>query len=103
MLVLRGRNVMKKGTVLWSIIVAFFLVATMSFPAGAQGVKKIKIGVIGPMKYVQGQSHWNGAVMAADEINARGGLKVGNQKMKIDVIRPHSNSLPHITHADNAM
>jgi branched-chain amino acid transport system substrate-binding protein len=103
MLVLKGRNVMKKCTVLWSLIVAFFLAATMSFPAGAQGVQKIKIGVIGPMKYVQGQSHWNGAIMAADEINARGGVHVGNQKMKIELIRADSNEFLSITDAANAM
>ncbi len=94
---------MKKCTLLWSITVAFFLVATMSFPAGAQGVEKIKIGVIGPMKYVQGQGHWNGALMAADEINAKGGVQVGNQKMKIELIRADSNELLNITDAANAM
>ncbi len=94
---------MKKYTLLWSITVAFFLVATMSFPAGAQGVEKIKIGVIGPMKYVQGQGHWNGALMAADEINAKGGVQVGNQKMKIELIRADSNELLNITDAANAM
>ena len=74
---------MKKLTILWSILWASLLVVTMAFPAGAQGVKKIKIGVIGPMKYVQGIGHWNGALMAADEINAKGGIKVGDQRMKI--------------------
>jgi branched-chain amino acid transport system substrate-binding protein len=94
---------MKRLRVLWSILAAALLVATMSFPAGAQEVKRIKIGVIGPMKYLQGQSHWNGAVMAADEINARGGVQVGNQKMKIELIRADSNELLNITDAANAM
>jgi branched-chain amino acid transport system substrate-binding protein len=94
---------MKKRTVLWAILLAAVLVATMSFPAGAQEVKRIKIGVIGPMKYLQGQSHWNGAVMAADEINAKGGIQVGGQKMKIELIRADSNELLNITDAANAM
>jgi branched-chain amino acid transport system substrate-binding protein len=94
---------MKKLTVLWGILLAFVLVVTMSLSAGAQGGRKIKIGVIGPMKYVAGQGHWNGALMAADEINARGGIQVGDQKMKIELIRADSNESNSITDAANAM
>ena len=45
--------------------------------------QEIKIGVIGPMKFVQGIGHWNGALLAADEINAKGGVNVGGKMMKI--------------------
>jgi branched-chain amino acid transport system substrate-binding protein len=75
----------------------------MAFPAGAQGVKKIRIGVIGPMKYVHGIGHWNGALMAADEINAKGGVQVGDQRMKIELIRADSNEFLSVTDATNAM
>jgi branched-chain amino acid transport system substrate-binding protein len=88
---------------LGGILLAALLVVFMSLPAGAQGVKKIRIGVIGPMKYVQGQSHWNGALMAADEINARGGIQVGDQRMKIELIRADSNEFLNITDATNSM
>jgi branched-chain amino acid transport system substrate-binding protein len=94
---------MKKLRVLWIILLTALLVAIMSFPVGAQGVKRIKIGVIGPMKYVQGQGHWNGALMAADEINARGGVQVGDQRMKIELIKADSNEFLNITDATNAM
>jgi len=94
---------MKKLTVLWCILLASFLVVTMNLPAGAQGVKKIKIGVIGPMKYVQGISQWNGAIMAADEINAKGGVQVGGQRMKIELIRADSNESLSVIDAANAM
>ncbi len=90
-------------TILWAILASVVLVAGMSFPAEAQGVKKIKIGVIGPMKYVQGQGHWNGALMAADEINVRGGVQVGDQRMKIELIKADSNEFLNITDATNAM
>jgi branched-chain amino acid transport system substrate-binding protein len=96
----------KRLTVLWGILLAALLVvlvAFMSFPAGAQGVKRIKIGVIGPMKYVQGIGHWNGALMAADEINAKGGIQVGDQRMKIELIRADSNEFLSVTDATNAM
>src|SRR4030043_2488716 len=65
--------------------------------------QEIKIGVIGPMKFVQGIGHWNGAVMAADEINAKGGVKVGNKMMKIKLIQADSNEFLNVTDASNAM
>jgi branched-chain amino acid transport system substrate-binding protein len=94
---------MKRLTILCCIVLAFVLVAAMSLSAQAQQARKIRIGVIGPMKYVQGQSHWSGAIMAADEINARGGVNVGGQKMKIELIRADSNEFLNITDAANAM
>ncbi len=94
---------MKKRTLLWSILLTVLLVVCMSLPVEAQGVKKIKIGVLGPMKYVQGIGHWNGALLAADEINARGGIKVGDQQMKIELIRADSNEFLSVTDATNAM
>jgi len=65
--------------------------------------QEIKIGVIGPMQFVQGQGHWNGATMAAEEINAKGGIQVGNKKMKIQLIKADSNEFINITDATNAM
>ncbi|MCJ7547872.1 MAG: ABC transporter substrate-binding protein [Deltaproteobacteria bacterium] len=94
---------MKKLTILWSILLASLLVVTMSLPTWAQGVKRIKIGVIGPMKYVQGIGQWNGAIMAADEINAKGGIKVGDQRMTIELIKADSNEFLSVTDATNAM
>ncbi len=40
------------------------------------------------MKFIQGKSQWNGAVMAAEEINAKGGVKVGSKMMKINLYKP---------------
>jgi len=94
---------MKSRTAFWDILLSVLLVVLMVFPAGAQEVKTIKIGVIGPMNYLQGQSHWNGARMAADEINARGGIRVGGQRMKIELIKADSNEINNITDAANAM
>ena len=65
--------------------------------------KTIKIGVIGPMQFVQGKGHWNGAVMAADEINAKGGVKVGDKMMKIELVKADSNEFLNVTDATNAM
>jgi branched-chain amino acid transport system substrate-binding protein len=65
--------------------------------------QEIKIGVIGPMQFVQGKGHWNGATMAAEEINAKGGIQVGNKKMKIQLIKADSNEFINVTDATNAM
>src|SRR4030042_5532607 len=92
---------MKKCHVLWVMLLVSVLLVTFSFPAW--GAKTIKIGVIGPMKYVQGIGHWNGAVLAADEINAKGGVQVGNQRMKIELVQADSNEFNSITDATNAM
>src|SRR4030043_1595393 len=88
-----------KKNILVSVVI--ILLAVFSFTT-AYG-QEIKIGVIGPMKFVQGIGHWNGAVMAADEINAKGGVKVGNKMMKIKLIQADSNEFIKETEATNAM
>jgi len=55
------------------------------------------------MNFVQGKDHWNGATMAAEEINAKGGVQVGNKKMKIELVKSDSNEFLNITDATNAM
>jgi branched-chain amino acid transport system substrate-binding protein len=92
---------MKKCHVFWVVLLVSFLVVTISFPAW--GAKTIKIGVIGPMKFVQGIGHWNGAVLARDEINARGGVKVGDKMMEIELVQADSNEFINVTDATNAM
>jgi branched-chain amino acid transport system substrate-binding protein len=79
----------------------FVLMLVTGFPA--IGADVIKIGVIGPMNFVQGKGHWNGATMAADEINAMGGVQVGNKKMKIELVKADSNEFLNVTDATNAM
>jgi branched-chain amino acid transport system substrate-binding protein len=92
---------MKRVKSLLAILFVSFVVMAFCFPAW--GVKTIKIGVIGPMQFVQGKGHWNGAVMAAEEINTRGGVKVGDKKMKIELVKADSNEFLNVTDATNAM
>jgi branched-chain amino acid transport system substrate-binding protein len=63
----------------------------------------IKIGVIGPMKYLEGEHHWFGATMARDEINAAGGITVAGVKYKIKLIKADSNEVNSPTDAAAAM
>jgi branched-chain amino acid transport system substrate-binding protein len=92
---------MKKFKSLPVVLLVSFVVLVVCFPAW--GAKTIKIGVIGPMQFVQGKGHWNGAVMAAEEINAKGGVKVGTRQMKIELVKADSNEFLNVTDATNAM
>jgi branched-chain amino acid transport system substrate-binding protein len=91
-------NRLGKG-VLILVIVLLFAASPWAVVFG----QDIKIGVIGPMKFVQGIGQWNGANMAADEINAEGGIQVGKKKMKVTVIQADSNEFLSVTDATNAM
>jgi branched-chain amino acid transport system substrate-binding protein len=91
-------NKFGKGMLI-SVIVFLFAVSPWAVVFG----QEIKIGVIGPMKFVQGIGHWNGATMAADDINAKGGIKVGDKKMKITLVQADSNEFLNVTDATNAM
>jgi len=92
---------MERSRFVLSILLVACLVLAVGMPANAADV--IKIGVIGPMKFVQGKGHWNGAIMAQEEINAKGGIQVGREKMKIEVIKLDSNEFLSMTDATNAM
>ncbi|RLB14060.1 MAG: hypothetical protein DRG82_14515 [Deltaproteobacteria bacterium] len=92
---------MKKNSLGWGLFWAIFLAMAMCLPVW--GADVIKIGVIGPMNFVQGKGHWNGATMAAEELNAKGGIQVGNKKMKVKLIKADSNEFLSITDATNAM
>src|SRR4030043_2065055 len=83
------------------ILAMVFLFAMASFTAAF--AQEIKIGVIGPMQVVQGKGHWHGATMAAEELNAKGGIQVGAKKMKIQLIQADSNEFINVTDATNAM
>lgn len=82
-------------------LLASFIILSICTPVWA--ADEIKIGVIGPMRFNYGQEQWNGALMAADEVNEKGGIKVGNKKMKIKLFKADSNEFFSIAAATNAM
>ena len=65
--------------------------------------REIKIGVIGPMDYIQGEHHWNGALMARDEINDAGGIMVGGESYQIALVQADSDEITSPTDAVTAM
>ena len=69
--------------------------------AAAQGT--IKIAVLGPMAFVQGENHWAGAEMARDNINKAGGINVGGKRMQIELVRGDTNEMGSVPDATNAV
>jgi len=84
-------------------VIFLFAMVILFAASSAFGQEVIKIGVIGPMQFVQGKGHWNGATMAAEELNAKGGIQVGAKKMKIQLVQADSNEFINVTDATNAM
>jgi branched-chain amino acid transport system substrate-binding protein len=64
--------------------------ALAAFPAAAQSTDPIKIGVIGEESSVAGASLTKAAVMAADDINAHGG--VSGRKIEVITYDNHSSA-----------
>jgi branched-chain amino acid transport system substrate-binding protein len=76
--------------------------AVFACALGAQA-QTIKIAILGPMAFVQGENHWAGAEMARDEINKAGGISVGGKRMQIELIRADTNEMTSVPDATNAV
>jgi len=88
----------------WFICFITIILVSMILPACAAPVTDvIKVGVIGPMKFMEGENHWNGAVLARDEINAAGGVNLNGKKYQIQLIKVDSNEILSPTDAAAAM
>ncbi len=86
-----------------TIIAAHFVaLAAFGFSLGAQA-QTIKIAILGPMAFVQGENHWAGAEMARDEINKAGGINVGGKRMRIELVRADTNEIASVPDATNAI
>ena len=81
--------------------VAAFAVAAVA-TSGAQA-QTIKIAILGPMAFVQGENHWAGAEMARDEINKAGGIRVGGKRLQVELIRGDTNEMTSVPDATNAI
>jgi len=89
-----------KGTII--LLLASLIMAGVSC-GPSEEANEIKIGVIGPMDYIQGEHHWYGAQMAAEEINAAGGIMLGNESYQIKLVKAESNEIVSPTDAVLAM
>ena len=81
---------------------SLIFVAVAAFALGAQA-QTVKIAILGPMSFVQGENHWAGAEMARDEINKAGGINVGGKRMQIELVRADTNEIQSVPDATNAV
>lgn len=96
-------KLMRKLTRSWHVCLvvslAFMFLATSSY-----GEKDtVKLGVVAAMKSMQGKHTWGGAEIAAEEINAAGGVKVGDKSYKIKLVKADSNEWASIADATGAI
>jgi branched-chain amino acid transport system substrate-binding protein len=77
--------------------------AMLGVASAALAQDNIKIAVVGPMAFAQGENLWAGSEMARDEINKEGGISVAGKKRKIELIRVDSNEIQSVPDATNAM
>jgi len=96
---MKMKKIQTSGSMLL-FLVAALAICLLAMPVSA---KTIKIGIIGPMKFVQGEDAWKGAEMAAEEINGAGGIQVGKEKMKVELIRVDTNEILSVVDATNAV
>ena len=69
--------------------VSFFILFLLIFLPPASGQEKVKIGVITPLTGAiahSGKDHLIGAEIAADRINAAGGVKVGEKRYLLEIV-----------------
>jgi branched-chain amino acid transport system substrate-binding protein len=83
--------------------VALALLAAAVAPAARAAEAPIKIGIVGPMAFVQGEDHWAGAQLAMEEINASGGIDVGGKKRPIQLVKVDSNEILNVADAATAV
>jgi branched-chain amino acid transport system substrate-binding protein len=91
---------MKRGGFMLRSVILFLAFAVAPL-AAAQG--SVKIAILGPMAFVQGENHWAGAEMARDEINKAGGINVGGRRLQIELVRADTNEIQSVPDATNAI
>jgi branched-chain amino acid transport system substrate-binding protein len=92
---------------LFHVLLTVVCIITIMFicPLAAKEIKEgneIRIGVIGPMAFTPGEGHWRGAILAAEEINAKGGVKIKDTKHRIELVKVDSNEFRNVIDATNA-
>jgi len=81
----------------------FLLAIVVLFAASPAFGQEIKIGIAGPMAFVQGQHHWFGAEFGAEQVNAKGGLLVGGKRLPIKLVKIDTNEILNVPDAASAV
>jgi branched-chain amino acid transport system substrate-binding protein len=95
---MKGKHSLIKAWLMFIILCTALLTA-----AAIALADEIKIGVIGPMKFINGEHTALGAQMAADEINAAGGIQVKGKKYQVAILKTDDNSFRSMPDAVSAM
>ena len=92
---------MRRRAIAALVLVAITAAGVLGAGAGCSKAptKALKVAVAGPMQFIQGRHHWLGAQMAAEEINAAGGVKVGNERYRIELVQVDTNELKSVDDA----
>lgn len=97
----------KKKKVWVSVVLASLAFLMLSTAAHAQRAKapskRIKIGIIGPMKFIVGEHQWCGATLATDEINTAGGVIVKGERHDIELVKGDTNEILSVSDAVSTM
>jgi len=87
---------------LWVVPVVFLVVFSI-FSAQASAEDEIVVGIIGPMKFVYGQDMKKCTDLAAEKINAAGGIKVQGKSYRIVMYQADDNDFISVPDAVSAM
>jgi branched-chain amino acid transport system substrate-binding protein len=98
----RQVKVMLVAMVIMSVVLMPLLAGCRS-PGPVEEMPEIKIGIVGAMKFLSGEHTWWGAQLAAEKINAAGGVNVGGVIHEIKLIKADDNNVLSVTDAKNAM
>ncbi len=93
----------KSNQRLYFVSMALFLFSFLFFAGNAIAANVIKIGISGPMKFPAGENMFIGAQLAAEEINAKGGVNVGGKIYRIEVVKADSNEYLSVPDAVSAL
>ncbi len=72
----------------------------VTLTANFKEVPSITFAVTGPMTFIQGKDHWEGAQKAQEEINDAGGVNVGGVTHMVDLVQVETNEILDVTGAD---
>jgi len=92
----------KWGIGLW-ILSILFLVGFLSVGTKAYAADEITVGLIAPMKFSYGYNMLYGAEVAADKINAEGGIKIKGKSYKLVILKIDDNDFLSVPDAVSAM
>ena len=95
---MEAKSVVKHGLGLLLAALCVFI-----FASGAGAADVIKIGISGPMKFPAGEHMFIGAQLAAEEINAKGGVNISGKSYKVEIVKADSNEYLSVPDAVSAL